>query len=147
MNIYAQFPLQNSFRVISKNLYVLFFFFRDQFFFLFFFLVFFFLEKLKFTHSLVWKACFFFRWWKKKTAFLLTHTIFDQKWQKTNFSQKKKTLPLLGVKFWFPRVGFGPLLLDLGISEYIWPCTSWFWTFVSRFCANIRRVWDLIVDF
>ena len=70
------------------------FFSGISFFLVFFFLVFFFLEKLKFTHSLVWKACFFFRWWKKKTAFLLTHTIFDRKLQKTNFSLKKKTLPL-----------------------------------------------------
>ena len=44
MNMYAQFPLQNSFRVISKKMYMLFFFFRDQFFFLFFF------------------SCFFFSW-------------------------------------------------------------------------------------
>ena len=62
-----------------------------------FFLFFFFLEKLKFTHSLVWKACFFFSGGGKKKNSFFTHS--HDFWPKVRknelFPEKKKTPPLL----------------------------------------------------
>ena len=62
-------------------------------------------------HSLTrLKSLFFFPVVEKKPAFLLTHTIFDQKLQKTNFSRKKNaTFGTSHLKFWKLVVGFGQM--------------------------------------
>ena len=55
-----------------------------------FFSVFFFLAKFTWTHTLVWKVCFFFPDSEKKTAFIHKHSFYTQKIKKINFSRAIK---------------------------------------------------------